>query len=85
VNPLIRLDDSVNIDEVMTDTSTNYLLCIYEEKENIKDKKKGNLSVGIVVSPWKVRVSGGCSWYLVCQRCRERYVMRIWKCSQGPY
>lgn len=48
VNPLIRLDDSVNIDEVMTDISTNYLLCIYEEKENIKDKKKGNLSVGIV-------------------------------------
>ncbi|EDL00961.1 mCG131439, isoform CRA_c [Mus musculus] len=48
VNPLIRLDDSVNIDEVMTDTSTNYLLCIYEEKENIKDKKKGNLSVGVV-------------------------------------
>lgn len=48
VNPLIRLDDSVNIDEVMTDTSTNYLLCIYEEKENIKDKKKGNISVGIV-------------------------------------
>ncbi|EDL00960.1 mCG131439, isoform CRA_b, partial [Mus musculus] len=42
------LDDSVNIDEVMTDTSTNYLLCIYEEKENIKDKKKGNLSVGVV-------------------------------------
>ncbi|XP_021063946.1 DNA mismatch repair protein Msh3 isoform X2 [Mus pahari] len=48
VNPLIRLDDSVNIDEVMTDTSTNYLLCIYEEKENVKDKKKGNVSVGIV-------------------------------------
>ncbi|CAH6787513.1 Msh3 [Phodopus roborovskii] len=48
VNPLIRLDDSVNIDEVMTDTSTSYLLCIYEEKENIKDKKKGNISIGIV-------------------------------------
>ncbi|XP_052015397.1 DNA mismatch repair protein Msh3 isoform X2 [Apodemus sylvaticus] len=47
VNPLIRLDDSVNIDEVMTDTSTNYLLCIYEEKENVKDKK-GSVSVGIV-------------------------------------
>ncbi|XP_031216322.1 DNA mismatch repair protein Msh3 isoform X2 [Mastomys coucha] len=48
VNPLIRVDDSVNIDEVMTDTSTNYLLCIYEEKESIKDKKKGSISVGIV-------------------------------------
>ncbi|XP_016833849.1 DNA mismatch repair protein Msh3 isoform X1 [Cricetulus griseus] len=48
VNPLIRLDDSVNIDEVMTETSTSYLLCIYEEKENSKDKKKGNISIGIV-------------------------------------
>lgn len=55
MNPLIRLDDSVNIDEAVTDTSTNYLLCIYEEKENIKDKKKGNISFGIVVSPLKVR------------------------------
>ncbi|XP_060233755.1 DNA mismatch repair protein Msh3 isoform X2 [Meriones unguiculatus] len=48
VNPVIRLHDCVNIDEVMADTSTNYLLCIYEEKENIKDKKKGNISIGIV-------------------------------------
>ncbi|XP_028616023.1 DNA mismatch repair protein Msh3 isoform X2 [Grammomys surdaster] len=48
VNPLIRLDDSVNIDEVMTDSSTNYLLCIYEEKENIKDRKQGSISLGIV-------------------------------------
>lgn len=55
VNPLIRLDDSVNIDEVMTETSTSYLLCIYEEKENSKDKKKGNISIGIVVSSLKVR------------------------------
>nr|XP_048311858.1 DNA mismatch repair protein Msh3 isoform X2 [Myodes glareolus] len=48
VNPLIRLDDSVNIDEVTTDTSTNYLLCVYEEQESTKDKKKGNISFGIV-------------------------------------
>lgn len=55
MNPLIRLDDSVNIEEVMTDTSTNYLLCIYEEKDTVKDKKKGSVSVGIVVSPLKAR------------------------------
>ncbi|KAM4876033.1 DNA mismatch repair protein Msh3 [Thomomys bottae] len=48
VNPLIKLDDTVNVDEVMTDTSTNYLLCIYEDKENIKDKRKGNVVFGIV-------------------------------------
>ncbi|XP_005356562.1 DNA mismatch repair protein Msh3 isoform X1 [Microtus ochrogaster] len=48
VNPLIRVDDSVNIDEVTTDTSTSYLLCVYEEQESTKDRKKGNISIGIV-------------------------------------
>lgn len=48
----------------MTDTSTNYLLCIYEEKENTKDKKKGNVSIGLVVSPLEVR-KDGCWWYLM--------------------
>ncbi|XP_048187040.1 DNA mismatch repair protein Msh3 isoform X1 [Perognathus longimembris pacificus] len=48
VNPLVKLDDAVNVDEVMTDTSTSYLLCIYEDKENIKDKRKGNVIFGIV-------------------------------------
>ncbi|XP_040095370.1 DNA mismatch repair protein Msh3 [Oryx dammah] len=48
VNPLVKLDDTVNVDEVMTDTSTSYLLCICENKENAKDKKKGNVSIGIV-------------------------------------
>ncbi|KAG5209500.1 hypothetical protein JEQ12_017065 [Ovis aries] len=44
----LTLDDAVNVDEVMTDTSTSYLLCICENKENVKDKKKGNVSIGIV-------------------------------------
>ncbi|XP_008851539.1 DNA mismatch repair protein Msh3 [Nannospalax galili] len=48
VNPLIKLDDSTNVDEITTDISTNYLLCIYEDKESIKDKKKANISIGIV-------------------------------------
>ncbi|XP_047411471.1 DNA mismatch repair protein Msh3 isoform X1 [Sciurus carolinensis] len=48
VNPLIKLDDSVNVDEILTDTSASYLLCIYENKENIKDKKMGNIFFGIV-------------------------------------
>nr|XP_044990047.1 DNA mismatch repair protein Msh3 [Jaculus jaculus] len=47
VNPLIKLDDAVNVDAIMTDTS-NYLLCVYEDKDNIKDKKKGNVFIGIV-------------------------------------
>ncbi|XP_077900543.1 DNA mismatch repair protein Msh3 isoform X2 [Ictidomys tridecemlineatus] len=48
VNPLIKLDDAVDVDEILTDTSTSYLLCIYENKENIKDKKMGNIFIGIV-------------------------------------
>ncbi|CAN0451266.1 unnamed protein product [Rangifer tarandus platyrhynchus] len=45
---VIKLDDAVNVDEVMTDTSTSYLLCICENKENVKDKKKGSVSIGVV-------------------------------------
>ncbi|XP_074057848.1 DNA mismatch repair protein Msh3 isoform X4 [Macrotis lagotis] len=48
VNPLIKLDDPVNIEELSNDTSNNYLLCIYENKENMKDKQKGNIQIGIV-------------------------------------
>ncbi|XP_066237855.1 DNA mismatch repair protein Msh3 isoform X2 [Saccopteryx leptura] len=48
VNPLAQLDDAINIDEIMTDTSTSFLLCICEDKENVKDKKKGNIFIGIV-------------------------------------
>ncbi|XP_055285293.1 DNA mismatch repair protein Msh3 isoform X3 [Moschus berezovskii] len=48
VNPLVKLDDAVNVDEVMTDSSTSYLLCICENKENVKDKKKGSVCIGIV-------------------------------------
>ncbi|XP_042637261.1 DNA mismatch repair protein Msh3 [Orycteropus afer afer] len=48
VNPLMKLDDAINVDEIMTDNSTNYLLCICENKETIKDKKKGNIFIGIV-------------------------------------
>ncbi|KAF6125865.1 mutS-like protein 3 [Phyllostomus discolor] len=48
VNPLVQLDDAINIDEMMTDTSTSYLLCICENEENAKHKKKGNVFIGIV-------------------------------------
>uniref|UniRef100_A0A8C5L7S5 DNA mismatch repair protein MSH3 n=1 Tax=Jaculus jaculus TaxID=51337 RepID=A0A8C5L7S5_JACJA len=44
---ILLLDDAVNVDAIMTDTS-NYLLCVYEDKDNIKDKKKGNVFIGIV-------------------------------------
>uniref|UniRef100_A0A8C4KZB6 DNA mismatch repair protein MSH3 n=1 Tax=Equus asinus asinus TaxID=83772 RepID=A0A8C4KZB6_EQUAS len=43
-----KLDDAVNVDEIITDTSTSYLLCICENKENVKDKKKGNIFIGLV-------------------------------------
>ena len=55
MNPLVQLDDAINIDEIMTDTSTSYLLCICENKENAKDKKRGNVFIGTVVSTWQVK------------------------------
>ncbi|KAM8778289.1 DNA mismatch repair protein Msh3 isoform 2-T2 [Rhynchonycteris naso] len=48
VNPLAQLDDAINIDEIMTDTSTSFLLCVCEDKEDVKDKEKGNIFIGIV-------------------------------------
>ena len=55
MNPLVQLDVAINIDEIMTDTSTSYLLCICENKENAKDKKRGNVFIGTVVSTWQVK------------------------------
>lgn len=55
MNPLVKLDDAVNVDEIITDTSTSYLLCICENKENVKDKKKGNIFIGLVVSTLQVK------------------------------
>ncbi|XP_047714689.1 DNA mismatch repair protein Msh3 isoform X1 [Prionailurus viverrinus] len=48
VNPLVKLDDAINVDEIVTDNSTNFLLCICEDQENVKDKKKGNIFIGMV-------------------------------------
>ncbi|XP_068941129.1 DNA mismatch repair protein Msh3 isoform X2 [Petaurus breviceps papuanus] len=45
VNPLMKLDDPVNVEDIASDTSNNYLLCICE---NMKDKQKGNITIGIV-------------------------------------
>ncbi|XP_038621490.1 DNA mismatch repair protein Msh3 [Tachyglossus aculeatus] len=49
VNPLM-LDDTVDVEDTATDTSSNYLLCICENQnqENVKDKKKGTIFIGIV-------------------------------------
>ncbi|XP_076995409.1 DNA mismatch repair protein Msh3 isoform X2 [Tamandua tetradactyla] len=48
VNPLIKLDETQNVGEIITDTSTNYLLCICEQKETVKENKKGNIFIGVV-------------------------------------
>ncbi|XP_043833127.1 DNA mismatch repair protein Msh3 [Dromiciops gliroides] len=48
VNPLIKLDDPVNVEEIASDTCNNYLICICENKENMKEKQKGNITIGIV-------------------------------------
>ncbi|GAB5567002.1 DNA mismatch repair protein Msh3 isoform X5 [Prionailurus iriomotensis] len=44
----VKLDDAINVDEIVTDNSTNFLLCICEDQENVKDKKKGNIFIGMV-------------------------------------
>ncbi|KAM4638526.1 DNA mismatch repair protein Msh3 isoform 2-T5 [Amazona ochrocephala] len=47
VNPLLKLDDSLDVEDVTTDVPDNYLLCICENGENLKDKKKGDIVIGI--------------------------------------
>ncbi|XP_067425319.1 DNA mismatch repair protein Msh3 [Emydura macquarii macquarii] len=48
VNPLLKLDDPVDVEEITTDVSDNYLLCICENKESLRGKKKGDAVIGIV-------------------------------------
>ncbi|XP_071436244.1 DNA mismatch repair protein Msh3 [Pithys albifrons albifrons] len=48
VNPLLKLDDSVEVDQVTTDVPDNYLLCICENGENLRDRKKGDIVIGIM-------------------------------------
>ncbi|XP_008933294.1 PREDICTED: DNA mismatch repair protein Msh3-like, partial [Merops nubicus] len=48
VNPLLKLDESVEVEEVTTDVPDNYLLCICENGENLKERKKGDIVIGIM-------------------------------------
>ncbi|EMP29535.1 DNA mismatch repair protein Msh3 [Chelonia mydas] len=43
-----KLDDPVDVEEITADVSDNYLLCICENKESLRDKKKGDVVIGIV-------------------------------------
>uniref|UniRef100_A0A8C0J3N9 DNA mismatch repair protein MSH3 n=1 Tax=Chelonoidis abingdonii TaxID=106734 RepID=A0A8C0J3N9_CHEAB len=45
---LFDLDDPVDVEELTADVSDNYLLCICENKESLRDKKKGDVVIGIV-------------------------------------
>ncbi|NXI39218.1 MSH3 protein, partial [Galbula dea] len=44
----LTLDDSVDVEEVATDVPDNYLLCICENGENLKDRKKSDIAIGIM-------------------------------------
>ncbi|XP_010148324.1 PREDICTED: DNA mismatch repair protein Msh3-like, partial [Eurypyga helias] len=48
VNPLLKLDESLGVEEVTADVPDNYLLCICENGENLKDRKKGDVVIGIM-------------------------------------
>lgn len=50
MNPLLKLDDSVDVEDVAADVPDNYLLCICENGDNLKDRKKGDIVTGIMVS-----------------------------------
>ncbi|XP_040435492.1 DNA mismatch repair protein Msh3 isoform X3 [Falco naumanni] len=47
VNPLLKLDDSVDVEEVTTEVPDNYLLCVCENREKF-DRKKGDIVIGIM-------------------------------------
>lgn len=57
MNPLLKLDDSLAVEDVTTDVPDNYLLCICENGENLKDRKKGDIVIGIMVSQFLRGVS----------------------------
>uniref|UniRef100_A0A803XNJ1 DNA mismatch repair protein MSH3 n=1 Tax=Meleagris gallopavo TaxID=9103 RepID=A0A803XNJ1_MELGA len=44
----LTLDDSVDVEEVTTDVPDNYLLCICENGENAKNRKKGDILMGVM-------------------------------------
>ncbi|XP_059581053.1 DNA mismatch repair protein Msh3 [Alligator mississippiensis] len=48
VNPLLKLDDPADVEEITSDVTDNYLLCICENEENSREKKKGDAVIGIV-------------------------------------
>ncbi|KAM8792926.1 DNA mismatch repair protein Msh3 [Eudromia elegans] len=49
VNPLLQLDDSVDVEEAATtDVPDNYLLCFCENGESVKARKKGDVFIGIM-------------------------------------
>ncbi|NXF85094.1 MSH3 protein, partial [Eubucco bourcierii] len=41
-------DEPVNVEEATTDVPDNYLLCICENGENVKDRRKGDIVIGIM-------------------------------------
>ncbi|XP_029430030.1 DNA mismatch repair protein Msh3 isoform X2 [Rhinatrema bivittatum] len=45
VNPLLKLDDMTDVEEITADAPNNYLLCICETKES---RKKGEVTLGLV-------------------------------------
>ncbi|XP_027490328.1 DNA mismatch repair protein Msh3 isoform X7 [Corapipo altera] len=49
VNPLLKLDDSVDVEEVTRDVPDNYLLCCCENGENLRGRKTGDIVIGIMV------------------------------------
>ncbi|NXX96164.1 MSH3 protein, partial [Centropus bengalensis] len=45
---MASLDDSLGVEEVTADVPDNYLLCVCESGENLKNRKKGDIVIGIM-------------------------------------
>ncbi|XP_069080623.1 DNA mismatch repair protein Msh3 isoform X2 [Pleurodeles waltl] len=48
VNPLLKLDDAVDVEEINSDLPDNYLLCLCENADILKEKTKWDVVIGLV-------------------------------------
>uniref|UniRef100_A0ABM5FTJ0 DNA mismatch repair protein Msh3 isoform X2 n=1 Tax=Pogona vitticeps TaxID=103695 RepID=A0ABM5FTJ0_9SAUR len=77
VNPLLKLDDSVDAEEIQSDMCDNYLLCISESNEKLKDKSQ-DIVIGIVaVQPTTGEVIVGSFQDYVTRLELESLILRL--------
>lgn len=48
VNPLLKLDDAADVEVINSDLPDNYLLCLCENADSLKEKSKWDVVIGLV-------------------------------------